>query len=680
METRRLFAVLLALLLALPAWGAAAEEGGDLHTVRCPEMNISTLCDSDYLDQYVEGDGLYLYLKGEAGVPYVLIRIDRGEKRVTDGAAYIRDTITPIIEEEYGNNGAMGIAQHGQYILGNRVVAAVEYTFRLKNGERRYALYVVDVREDCTAIFIAACSDDADREAVLSAADIAAANLRASADAYGPAGDAGSLIAIDCPEEGFSTRGEAGFTSEYVEGDGLYVYIQVEGYIPYVLLSIDTSDTRITDGDYYIRERLMPEFLESWSDNGPIQISQHDDYTLAGRPVSAVECEYRNVKGTRIHLVVIFDVYETYTVYYRIRYVLDEDREETLNAAETIAANLRVDAAPAVSAAPAAKAAPVASLADYDVKASQPIVSRTVLYDDGRFSMQVPEGWVVKTEGYFWAFAYCVVDPENPQRCFYCIFRMENFLKSEAAREYWRALYPTSMFSSYSVLDTSDVVGLLGKYEEVADYNAANAAIYDELASAAVLPDIHLAQVYECSPDRSVARFDFLSHEGYPGEGIAFASSGNIPGIIDVEWYPYYMYFFSGITAPIGELAELEPVLEQCMTSLRFTNSYLKTWAELENITIVMLQESTQQCSSDISSSWEERNRSYDIISQKQSDATLGYDRLYDSETGEVYRADVGFYDTYDLHRDEYANSNLQLIDSGSERYYLQGVDYYITK
>ena len=48
-----------------------------------------------------------------------------------------------------------------------------------------------------------------------------------------------------------------------------------------------------------------------------------------------------------------------------------------------------------------------------------------------------------------------------------------------------------------------------------------------------------------------------------------------------------------------------------------------------------------------IMDSWEKRNNSYDIISQKQSDATLGYERVYDTETGDVYKAYNGFTDDY---------------------------------
>ena len=46
-------------------------------------------------------------------------------------------------------------------------------------------------------------------------------------------------------------------------------------------------------------------------------------------------------------------------------------------------------------------------------------------------------------------------------------------------------------------------------------------------------------------------------------------------------------------------------------------------------------------------SGYESRNTSYDISSQKYSDATLGYERVYDTETGEYYKAENGFSDWY---------------------------------
>ena len=54
------------------------------------------------------------------------------------------------------------------------------------------------------------------------------------------------------------------------------------------------------------------------------------------------------------------------------------------------------------------------------------------------------------------------------------------------------------------------------------------------------------------------------------------------------------------------------------------------------------------QISDGIMDSWEKRSKSYDIMSQKQSDATLGYERVYNTETGEIYKAYNGFTDDYD--------------------------------
>ena len=44
---------------------------------------------------------------------------------------------------------------------------------------------------------------------------------------------------------------------------------------------------------------------------------------------------------------------------------------------------------------------------------------------------------------------------------------------------------------------------------------------------------------------------------------------------------------------------------------------------------------------------YQSREKSEDIMREKQSDATLGYERVYDSDTGNVYRAYNGFMDDY---------------------------------
>ena len=43
---------------------------------------------------------------------------------------------------------------------------------------------------------------------------------------------------------------------------------------------------------------------------------------------------------------------------------------------------------------------------------------------------------------------------------------------------------------------------------------------------------------------------------------------------------------------------------------------------------------------------WEGRNVEQDITSQMQSDETGGYERVYDTQTGETYRAEAGWYES----------------------------------
>lgn len=76
------------------------------------------------------------------------------------------------------------------------------------------------------------------------------------------------------------------------------------------------------------------------------------------------------------------------------------------------------------------------------------------------------------------------------------------------------------------------------------------------------------------------------------------------------------------------------------------------------------------EISDGIMDSWEKRSASFDIMSQKRSDATLGYERVYDTETNEIYKAYNGFTDDYDGKR----------YKSISDDMYTKGIDGYIEK
>lgn len=92
----------------------------------------------------------------------------------------------------------------------------------------------------------------------------------------------------------------------------------------------------------------------------------------------------------------------------------------------------------------------------------------------------------------------------------------------------------------------------------------------------------------------------------------------------------------------------------ESVNSIEFSDSYIKTTIDDGNAKTkqaLELNASTQKAFDSYMSAWESRSKSYDIMSQKQSDATLGYERVYDTENGDIYKAYNGFTDNYDGER-----------------------------
>ncbi|PIP21662.1 MAG: hypothetical protein COX39_01520, partial [Candidatus Nealsonbacteria bacterium CG23_combo_of_CG06-09_8_20_14_all_40_13] len=59
---------------------------------------------------------------------------------------------------------------------------------------------------------------------------------------------------------------------------------------------------------------------------------------------------------------------------------------------------------------------------------------------------------------------------------------------------------------------------------------------------------------------------------------------------------------------------------------------------------------------------WENRNKSDDILSERRSDVMLGRDRVYDPSSGNVYDVENGWYDDYNINRQEFKMSNLERL------------------
>ena len=71
---------------------------------------------------------------------------------------------------------------------------------------------------------------------------------------------------------------------------------------------------------------------------------------------------------------------------------------------------------------------------------------------------------------------------------------------------------------------------------------------------------------------------------------------------------------------------------------------------------------------------WVARTHSEDISAEKWTDTHRGVERIYDSDTGEVYEVPAGWYEDYDLHTGEYDMNHLEPLPADAWELWMKAV------
>ncbi|MBQ7455832.1 MAG: hypothetical protein IJS53_05250 [Clostridia bacterium] len=687
----------LALILALLCACLPAALADDLETVYCAEQDFTTKIPAGMSTQFEEGQGLRVWVETPGYIPHLLIWRRALEKKFNDPVNYLNNVYREYMEDLYGDN-MIGTVPCKTAQMGGKTVYVVQYYYMVQDT-RLCMTRVVEVR-DGGDVEYAAKFIDGEGDAALAALETAVANYtegKAESKSDGQAVPAG-MTAVVCQEQNFSSCCGVDFGTKWEEGNGLYVYTSDFAGIPYVL--IYKSEGELEDPAAYVREKYTPHMKEKYGED-LFQAMEFDEVLIGGRVMAAGAYGYNGEYGP-IFMIRAFESRDGYTVTYTAKYDTEENGQITVEALDALAANFQPDAGYYDGDAPASVSAPVpASDGKLPLKSAkaQPIVSGTYLYDDGRFSMQLPNGWQVMTESEYTTFCMKAWDPQNPNRAFFLYMKLEPFLKSQEAKQWYVNVAggnPNSIYRIYAeapVMEGCTLKAFLDTIPALRDYAD---LFYDAglTINSAVLPEIANVEIVETSPsslpapadckENVIARITFEDYLGRQCEGLVTAQPRDpmVYSWAGVDTMNYTVSTFLGVTAPLGELQELEPILTECLGSFTFAEYYVRAAIQFSNEQTEALREQMRQMEAAhdaMMQAWYALEQAHDIAFQQLSDSILGYDRLYDSSTGEVYRAEVGFYDTYDLHRYEYSNSNLQLMDSGSS-YYLQGVDYYLYK
>ena len=302
---------------------------------------------------------------------------------------------------------------------------------------------------------------------------------------------------------------------------------------------------------------------------------------------------------------------------------------------------------------------------DNSVKIVANEISRLELEDfsNEAFTMKKPKGWQVETAGTGMYYAIKVYDPNQTNNAIFLMLKMQPLLKSDAAKQQWTEYYKLAgsqyrLFADAIVLDNPTTERFYQKFNQIGKYmndieptlSSFKFPTYTNFTKLEEQESI--ASMKNAALDSKVLRATFTGENDKKGEGLFLASIVNFGNQYSngIDSGYYMVYDIMTITSNENEFIDYKDLLLESINSINFTDEYVKKTIDDGNAQTkqaLELSAQTQKAFDSYMSAWENRNKTYDIISQKQSDATLGYERVYDTETGDIYKAYNGFNDDY---------------------------------
>jgi hypothetical protein len=289
-------------------------------------------------------------------------------------------------------------------------------------------------------------------------------------------------------------------------------------------------------------------------------------------------------------------------------------------------------------------------------------------FNSGFFSINKPQGWNVYPAGSCSDFAFLIRDDQEPLRQVFYFGEVGPVYMSEEQKqidyEYMNmGGYPVP-YIEMPVVDPLTPDNFLSQFHLIAQTNIAQSFMPQA-------PRLENFQVISTTSQPSfitggeteLIRGIFVQ-DGKVAEGLflvtvvpVLPSTGGPGGDLA------YGFHFMGITSPKQEFKYTENTLATSLQSFSISQSYVDNCLRQQAQTyagILKAGKTLSESSDIIMDGWESRNKVDDIVAEKRSDAILGKERVYDPETGDVYEVENGFYDTYNINRDQYEMDNLQ--------------------
>ena len=461
--------------------------------------------------------------------------------------------------------------------------------------------------------------------------------------------DDDGLKNISCSELGIKTKAPLDSDTVYDEEAGLYIGVGsgTPNNIPYVLV-YRIRDSKYSAKDYF-KKSGIPFFEDAYGDDliSYSNVEELDAEMADGTKVTFYGCEFTyTAYGNRLCAYRIVGQFGNDLIYLTGKYVDgDEDMmEDVMEVLEIAAIYLTVtDGGTAKNdPTPEPTKKPGPSTDNFTIVASPASQVKYEKYDNGLFSAEIPKGWVVEVheQSDYIHYTFQIYDPKNPDLRIMYNMKSEGYWASKADHDFFANAYPTSELSANPWLDELTTLALLPAFFKI-------------------MPD---GTMFKFRKTTDFKKIESLGTDVFGGE-IIHATSTNAEGktvegiysasIMKINLYyvnMLYVYGATFMTAPEGELSNWIEVLEHIFSTVEFSAAYQKALNEeliFQGQAAMEISRICSQTTDIVISGWESRQATYDRISQKQSDATLGYERVYDTEKGEIYRAPLDFLDNY---------------------------------
>jgi hypothetical protein len=296
------------------------------------------------------------------------------------------------------------------------------------------------------------------------------------------------------------------------------------------------------------------------------------------------------------------------------------------------------------------------------------------------FSIQKPQGWRVITAGHCSTFAFLIHDPEQPLRQIFHFGEVGPVYLSRQQKQIDRQYmqmggYPVSWIEM-PVVQPLTPGNFLRSFHLIARTKIAQ----HFMPQCPRLDNLQVISTADLQSPIAGGRTELLraifSKGDKVGEGFYVVTVAPMLGFTGAPGAGIgYGFLFTGITAPKEEFRGIKDLLVRSIGSYTINRSYVDQCLRQQAANYAGLLKAGRtlsETSDIIMQGWESRNKSYDIVAEKRSDALLGRERLYNPDTGEVFEFENGFYDQYRLDRNRYEMSNLQPLPDDAHGLWMQ--------